>query len=252
VAVEPDIQGTEAEGQPESGATDRGNGATGRQEPMIDLHDPKRRQAVEASLRSLEGVIAARLVPGFDRPVDELHVVASPDRSPKPLVRDIQSLLFARFGISIDHRVCSVVQFEAAPEGIDAVARLAIDRVSTLQQGMDIHAWVYLADGEESLEGVSSGPASAAGRRRAVARAALKAVRPRLAARESVEIEGVDLIQMLGHDIAVTLVHSHGPDGARTLAGTAIVDDDENVTVARSVLNAVNRQVAEAAQDRKG
>lgn len=209
----------------------------------VDLHDDGHRREVETAIRHLAGVLAARLVPGFDRPVDELHVVATPERSPKQLVRDIQSLLYARSGISIDHRVVSIVHFEAPPDGYGPGDRVVITHVDVARHGTDLEAGVRVSEGTTSHAGHSSGPASAAGRRRAIARAALEAVRPLLADAESVEIEGVTVASLLGHDVATTLVHSYGPRGPRTVAGTAIVQGDEDRAVARSVLDALNRRI---------
>jgi hypothetical protein len=213
---------------------------------QTDLHDPGRRRQVEGAVRNLSGVLAARIVPGFDRPVDELHIVATPDRNPKQLVRDVQSLLFARFGVGIDHRVCSIVQFDAPPEGYGPGGRVEITHVSASQQGLELHASVHLSDGEGIYEGASTAPASAAGRQRAIARAALEAARPLLLAGEAVDVEGVTVTPLLGHEVAVTLVHFYGPRGARTVSGTALVAGDENMSVARSVLDALNRQIRPA------
>lgn len=223
-----------------------GDGYTRPENPgpeIVDLHDPARRRQVETAIRNLSGVLAARLVSGFERPVDELHVVATPERNPKQLVRDIQSLLFARFNISIDHRVVSIVAFEAPPEGFGPGDRVEITHVSATQQGLELLAGVHVTDGETIHEGSASGPASAAGRRRAIARSALDAAGSLLSPTESVEIEGVTVAPILGHEVAITLVHFYGPRGSRTVSGTSIVQGDENLAVARSVLDAVNRQI---------
>jgi hypothetical protein len=63
---------------------------------------------LEADLPKIQGVSSARVV-GEDEP-SEIHVVASTARPPKQIVRDVQSLANARFGIPIDHRIVSVVQ----------------------------------------------------------------------------------------------------------------------------------------------
>ncbi len=50
---------------------------------------------------------------GADEP-SEIHIVATSTRSPKQLVRDIQSLASAGFGFAIDHRIVSIVRLEDA------------------------------------------------------------------------------------------------------------------------------------------
>lgn len=243
-----------------------------------DLHDEARRLEVESALSEVIGVTAARIVPGFERAIDEIHIVSRPEHHPKPLVRNVQSLLYARFGISIDHRIVSIAQIDVeAPRTNNDVAAPTDERVSessadetaadeaaegeataqprleagrprlvgvtATMSGLDVNVTVCLAVDDRELEGTETGPASASGRRRATARATLVAAHRLLPGDERVELEGVAVDHVLGRELAVSLIHFHGPRGARTLAGTAIVHDDEHAAVARSVLDAINRQL---------
>lgn len=207
-----------------------------------DLHLDEHRRQVEASLHSLPDVVAVRLVPGLERPVDELHVVTTPRRSPKQTVRDAQSLLYAVYGISIDHRVVSVVQVDEDGPGLHAADRIEITQVQATQQGLEVRVVVNITDGDDEHEGTATGPSSAAGRHRAAARATLEAIRPTLAGDRIVEVEGATVEQLLGQRIAISLVHLHGGDGQRTVSGTALVTDDESAAIARSVLDALSRE----------
>lgn len=208
-----------------------------------DLHLDEHRSQVESSLRSLADVIAVRIVPGMERPVDELHVVTTPRRSAKQTVRDVQSLLYAVYGVSIDHRVVSVVQVAESGDGLATGPRIEISQVQATQNGLEVEVVVNVTDGDSGHEGTATGPSSAAGRHRAAARAALEAVRPILPGEHIVEVEGATVEHLLGQRIAVTLVHLHGGDGQRTVAGTALVTDDESAAIARSVLDALNREL---------
>ena len=69
---------------------------------------------LEQDLLRVPGVRSARVV-GTDVP-SEIHIVTTSKRSPKQVVRDVQSLAAAGFGMPIDHRIVSVVQLDdAAP-----------------------------------------------------------------------------------------------------------------------------------------
>lgn len=212
-----------------------------------DLHDPAQRSVVEAALSSVPGILAARLVPGFSREVDELHVLTSLEKGPKQVVRDIQSTLMAKFGITTDHRVISVVQLEEdeTPRATPS-RRVLIESVTVTQQGLTSAVEVVLRDGDEELVGHSAGPASTAGRWRATGRATLDAILPLLAANRMVELEGAEVTDVLGRRIAVALVHFHSVKGGWTVCGSAMVRDDEAEALARSVLDAVNRALEEA------
>src|SRR5438045_7214762 len=57
-------------------------------------------------------VTAARIVVDDDGRPTELHILALPDKHAKQVVRDIQSVAMASFGLDLDRRLISVVQLE--------------------------------------------------------------------------------------------------------------------------------------------
>ena len=68
---------------------------------------------LERELCRLPEVSAARIVTDrIGRPT-EVHILAQGDKHPKQIVRDIQSVALASFGIEIDRRIVSVVQLGA-------------------------------------------------------------------------------------------------------------------------------------------
>jgi hypothetical protein len=78
---------------------------------------------LEQDLLRVPGVRSARVV-GTDVP-SEIHIVTTSKRSPKQVVRDVQSLAAAGFGMPIDHRIVSVVQLDdvvTPPAGDGAAA----------------------------------------------------------------------------------------------------------------------------------
>src|SRR5206468_9370077 len=67
---------------------------------------------VERELCRIPEVTAARIVVNGDGRASEVHVLASPEKHAKQVVRDIQSVAMASFGLALDRRVISVVQLE--------------------------------------------------------------------------------------------------------------------------------------------
>ncbi|HCK79129.1 MAG TPA: hypothetical protein DHW34_03825 [Actinobacteria bacterium] len=65
----------------------------------------------EDALRRLPGIRAASVVTNGSAEPIEIHVLASLDKAPKQMVRDIQSLAMAQFDLEVDHRIISIVQF---------------------------------------------------------------------------------------------------------------------------------------------
>ncbi len=67
----------------------------------------------EESLRSLRDIQGASIL-AEDKTIREIHILASPGRSAKQIVRDVETCLRTRYSMGIDHRVVSVA-FSKAP-----------------------------------------------------------------------------------------------------------------------------------------
>ena len=212
-----------------------------------DLHDPTRRHEVERALAGLSGMVAVRLVPGFERPIDELHALVVEDRTPKQVVRDVQSLLYTRFDLSIDHRVISVVQLseddpltnvdaEAAP------ARVALTRVSITQSASDASVSVVVtdSDGVEHV-GTTASEVSPAGQRMAAGTATIQAVDDVLAPATTLTLSGLDQVRCGGVDVMLAVVEVRAARTMLTLTGSAVVRRGEIDAAARAVLDGLNR-----------
>ena len=213
--------------------------------PRTDLHDPVQRHNVERALGSIPGVIGSRLVAGFERQVDELHVLTTLERSPKQTVRDVQTVLMARFGVPTDHRVVSVVQLEESDNGLPVTSRVVIDTVTVSQSGRAVRAEVAIRDVDQVHRGSVEGGASASARQRAVAQATLAAIEPLLEEGTIVDLEGTDLVSVFGRQLAVALLHVRTARTEVTLTGTALVREAAPEAVARAVLDALNRTIAD-------
>jgi hypothetical protein len=68
---------------------------------------------VERLLRSLAGIVSAKVITDLAGRVEEIHVLASDRLHPKQVVRNVESALSAGLGIEIDRRVVSVAQVRA-------------------------------------------------------------------------------------------------------------------------------------------
>ncbi len=214
----------------------------------MDLHDPAIRDEVERALAGLSGMVAVRLVPGFERPIDELHALVVEDRSPKQVVRDVQSLLYARFDISIDHRVVSVVQLaEDDPltttgDGEVAPPRVALTRVSITQSANDASVTVVVtdSDGVEHV-GTTASEVSGAGQRMAAGTATIQAVEDVVTATTTLTLAGLDQVRCGGVDVMLAVVEVRAARTMLTLTGSAVVRRGEIDAAARAVLDALNR-----------
>ncbi|REJ36676.1 MAG: hypothetical protein DIU84_05550, partial [Bacillota bacterium] len=81
-----------------------------RKPDPVPGHQVVRVSEIERLLAQLPGVISARLMVNDWGAIEELHVLATTERGPKQIVRDVESTLAARWGIKIDHKKISVAQ----------------------------------------------------------------------------------------------------------------------------------------------
>lgn len=228
-----------------SGAT-----APGLSNGRTDLTDEGLRQEVERQIRRLDGVTAARVVAGDRRPIDELHIVATKDRSPKQLSRDVQSLLVAQFGFEVDHRVISVVQVaedrarapQVAPGG---TREPLLKEVTTSDASLTVEATVVVGSQGDEHRGTAHGPASLESRLNVVGRATLSALEPLLPDGYAVDLLRVELASVsLTDRTVIATVNAQTARHDQLLSGSAVVRRDVHTAAARSVLDAVNRLLA--------
>ena len=213
---------------------------------------------LEDALRHIQGVKAASVVTGPDAVPTEVHVLASPGKPAKQVVRDVQSLALARYDIDIDHRIVSVVQMgdddvrapeEAPGAAIDlsvtpdeAIARPAIAAIMVRSGKGETEASVTLTAGDQLFEGHSQGPAGQTHRARLVAIATLDALAELLG--QPCEVESSTVVATGTREVAMTVLTMMVPrTGEQVLTGCAVVRGDEADAVARSVLAALNRQL---------
>jgi hypothetical protein len=197
---------------------------------------------LEATLGRLPGVQAVRVVTGPDAHPTEVHVLASRDKTPKQLVRDIQSVAMAQFDLEVDHRIVSVVQFDEKDTPGGNATRVLIATIQAQTTGLESTATVTLANAGTLYDGSATAPATASSRPRLIARATLHAVSALMPV-GAVDIEYADIVRVGAREVAVSIVQLVTPDGESIVTGSALVRGDEADAVARSVLDALNRRL---------
>lgn len=222
------------------------------QDPLFEmvgrLHDPETLAEVEHAIARLPGVTTARAVAGYEREIDELHVLAEPSVSAKGLVRDLQTLLLTKFDLPLDHRVVSIVTLPSLPaDGVPVVQRqrLSLREVAVVTTTVARSLAVTIADHDGLTNvGEAAAPLAAAHRRLACARATAAAVSPWLPGRIDLDVAEVQRLDTALASVAVAvLVWTDRDRGTTTLAGSAVIVDDEDIAVGRATLDALNRQL---------
>ncbi len=194
--------------------------------------------ALQEKIGRIEGVEAARVV-SENGHIEEVHVLARRTKAAKQLVRDIQSLGQALFGLDIDRRVVSVVQL--ADADLEPGDRPALVDVSESLDGARAEITVTLRWHDSLLVGHSAGAAAAATRARQVAEATIGAVRQAIHVGAALAVSSMDVTTLGSRRVAVAQVVLVTDGSERMLIGSAYVDEDETRGIVRAVLDALNR-----------
>lgn len=236
----------------------------------------------EAALCSIRGVEAAR-VHLEDDDVREIHVTSRSTRAAKQIVRDVQSVLAARFHRRIDHRVVSVAYLEdeppipartsavapaPAPTPARAVApspadgtvarpehpappareaptepRIRFVGVNLYVAGSRVQAQVELRWKGLPRMGSASGWSTRDGAHRLVAQAALAGIQEFLADDLALVVQDVTFLRAGGRKAVLVAVSLVTPREERILLGTSLIGKDLHQAVVLATLSALNRLV---------
>jgi hypothetical protein len=224
--------------------------------------------SVERELCRIPEVRAARIVADDNGVPIEVHVLASPGKQPKQLVRDVQSVALAARGLDLDHRIVSVVQLddrngtapepatvmdddlEPTPAATPAVPaglteRVLLESASLLRSGVAATAEVTLRRGEASVRASADGSSAAAVTLRLVAEATLDALRDLVPAAARAAVESATIVRSGEREVAVAVLVLVVPPNEEVVAGAAPVRaGGAHEAVARAVLDAGNRRLA--------
>jgi len=220
--------------------------------------------ALERELCRIPEITAARVVAGADGTIDEVHILSSPAKHAKQVVRDVQSVAMATFNLDIDRRIVSVVQLDSngaggtlddelaerdgpngRPEGPAPVApRINVDSVSAVRAGLQCTAQVVLSSGAEQATGTAEGLVATSSVLRLVAQGTIAALRQLEPAAARADVESATVISLGERSIALATVVIVVPPYEEVCSGSAVVRAaGELDAVARAVLDATNRRL---------
>ena len=211
---------------------------------------------VEAELCRLPDVTAVRLVADpIGRPL-EVHVLAHAGKPAKQIVRDVQSVALASFGLEFDRRIVSVVQLSANGSGHvdlsetdEVVFRPRVLTVQAQSSGLRTTVQVTLTTGDNERTGYAEGSIAVSARPRLLAEATLDALRQLEPAAECLGVDTAHITRAGAHDVVIVLLVSVDPPYEQHLSGSAIVHQLADDAVVRAVLDATNRRLPQLARD---
>lgn len=198
---------------------------------------------IESIICRLRDVIAVSVVEDDKGDIAEIHVLTGSDRSPKQVVRDVESAVMARLGVIVDHKKISVAQVADSSPRFDH-SRLKFSDVSISLNGSRTEATVRMTKDGIVCSGTASGTPSPNGQMKLIAGATLKAVEDFGQNETSFVLEDVNEIQIGGQRAAVVLVSIITNRGEDLLTGCALIKQDVWKGVVNATLDAINRRLS--------
>jgi len=196
----------------------------------------------EKIINQMRDVISSRVIINERGAIDEIHVLAGSGRSPKQIVRDIESAFVAHFDVKIDHKKISIAQLGESEERLIGGVRVMLNSVGYDVTRVMGEARVKLEfQGQEAL-GIAKGANSRLNRLRLVAQATLNAVEEYFQHNCVFTLEDVREValgQVTGIVVAVCLVT---PVNEQVLIGAVLAGENTQESVAKATLDAMNRQ----------
>lgn len=240
-------------------------------QPQDDSGDTIDLIEVEKELCRIPEISAARIVADAAGRPTEVHILASTDKHAKQVVRDVQSVAIASFGLELDRRVISVVQLDgnglasAEAAGMTDVEgepmattagrnghpsvdpkRILVERVSAERDGLKCQVEVSLRRQDEHSAATVTGSAATAAVLRSVAQATLVALKDLEPAANRADLETASIVRLGERSLAVTSIVILVPPYEEVVSGSAVVRAaGDHDAMARAVLDATNRRLTQ-------
>ena len=196
---------------------------------------------IEEAISEVRGVNGVKVVADEEGKIEEIHVIVDAKRSPKQVVRDIESVLLAKCNVAVDHRKISVAQIGEEPRS--SHIRLQFLDISLSISAIKARAFVRLKKEDEIVEGEAIGPASTRNIPYLFSQATLKAIEKCLPEEVSLSLDDLIITNSKGRETVVVLIDLVTLNGEEPLAGAALVKQDVGKATVLATLNAINRRL---------
>ncbi|MDN5323558.1 MAG: hypothetical protein PWQ67_2012 [Clostridia bacterium] len=198
---------------------------------------------IEELIKQLKGIVSCSVVALEGGKIQEIHIIAESNRSPKQIVRDVESALMAELGIEIDHKKISVAQNKQVQDVKARYKRLKINDVETKGSNFWVKAKVSFSLGEKVFEGNAEGPNSGLNRHKLLAIAALQAIENMLEQKVRLVVEDFSWQNFAGQEVATIILSCVFDNKIERLVGACLAESDRDLATIKAVLDALNRRL---------
>lgn len=205
----------------------------------------------EKAIKQVKAVVAVRIKTNSQDDIEEVHILADSSRSPKQIVRDVESVLAAQYGLEFDHKKISVAQVGYEDEDAEDVKENeeAGDKqfrplfvgvsIQSLQKQSEVKVVLRVAG--ENFTGIASGLSTSRNHMRLFVEATIDALNT--FNKYLIVVEDVSTATLGRHTVVMVSVTLITSAGEQVLVGSAILKNDYGEAVVKATLDAMNRRL---------
>ena len=198
---------------------------------------------IENIIAQVKGVSSARVV-YENGTIVEIHVLADGSRSPKQVVRDIESAVMVKLGITVDHKCISVAQLTTDEVILPTnETRLRLIRIGYTLNGAESSVSITISVNDELFEASSTGPKINHNRLCLAARATLAAVERYLGTENMFVLFDTTKITVANQQAVITVISFYRDSREEILLGAALAKGDDLEAAAKATMDAINRRL---------
>ena len=196
---------------------------------MVDI------KTLEDVISKVSGVVSVKVVEENGEP-REIHVIASSDKNPKQIVRDIETMVLASLGFKLDRKIISVAQID--PQSSLPKKKYEIFDVSLKEYGnmVRVSVRVLSLNGEEKT-GEYEGPNTSVNLPKVAGMAVVKS----LDLNPAISVDDVQKLTMAGKEFVVCHLTFSEKSNETRILGTAPLENDFLKSVCYATLDALSK-----------
>jgi len=191
-------------------------------------------------ISKIDGILNVKIIQENGN-IQEIHILANKLRSPKQIVRDIESSLIASYDYRVDRRVISIAQIET--DETKTINRIRYEGISVGTNATVANCTVKLSYEDSEFEITLSGIKTIANSRKMVAQATVKVVEKIIGQASIFDVQ--DVIVSSNRDVSFVsvIVNMITSNHEESMIGSVVVKNDVNEAIVKAALDAVNRRV---------
>ena len=196
--------------------------------------------AFKDTIDKIDSVISSKVV-STENDLLEVHILTNNVRSPKQIVRDVETAIYTIFDYKIDRKIISVAQIET--EYDEKLKRIKFEAITFTTSDNTTECSLTLTYEEQEYRVSQMGIKTLSNKRKIVADTTIKVVEKILGQTAIFDIQDV-IVHTSGQITFISVLVNmliHGNE--ETMVGSALVKNDVNEAIAKATLGAINRRV---------